>query len=59
MEKKENKLYLSLDAGTTEKLWEIKEGAKNRKIGIEEILEGTRKIKESGNTWVCVNYVIT
>ncbi len=54
-----NSIYLSLDAGTTEKLWEIKEGAKNRKIGIEEILEGTRKIKESGNTWVCVNYVIT
>ncbi len=54
-----NSIYLSLDAGTTEKLWEIKEGAKNRKVGIEDILEGTRRIKESGKNWVCVNYVIT
>lgn len=52
-------LYLSLDAGTTETLWKIKPGAKLRKINIEDILEGTRRIKEFNGTKINASYVIT
>lgn len=54
-----NSIYLSLDAGTTETLWKIKQGAKQRKVSIEDILQGARKIKEFGNTGIYVSYVIT
>jgi GTP 3',8-cyclase len=54
-----NSLYLSLDAGTTETLWKIKSGAKTRNVKIEDILEGTKKIRESGNTDIYSSYVIT
>ena len=40
-----NSIYLSLDAGTNKTLWKIKPGAKERKIKIEEILEGYKKNK--------------
>jgi radical SAM protein with 4Fe4S-binding SPASM domain len=52
-------IYLSLDSGTTETLWKIKNGAKKTKIKVEDILEGAKRIKEFGNTSIDVSYVIT
>lgn len=54
-----NSIFLSLDAGTTETLWKIKKGAKARRIGVEDILEGTKKIKELDDIRINVSYVIT
>jgi MoaA/NifB/PqqE/SkfB family radical SAM enzyme len=54
-----NSIYLSLDAGTTDVLWKVKKGAREKKVDIEDILEGAKRIKESGNTSIDVSYVIT
>jgi len=54
-----NSIYLSLDAGTTDTLWKIKKGARSRKIGVEDILEGTKRIKELNNVKINISYVIT
>ena len=54
-----NSIYLSLDAGTTDTLWRIKPGAQARRIGVEDILEGARRIKEIGDTKINLSYVIT
>ncbi len=55
------RLYISLDAGTTQTLWNVKPGARKRKIILEDILECAEKIKENStnNTEILVNYVIT
>jgi radical SAM protein with 4Fe4S-binding SPASM domain len=55
---KVNNLVLSLDAGTTETLWEIKPGAKRAGIRIEDILKGIKRIKQMSGTVVDVSYVI-
>jgi len=53
-------LYLSLDAGKSETLWKVKRGAKTRNISVEDILDGSRRIKEiSPRTKINVSYVIT
>jgi radical SAM protein with 4Fe4S-binding SPASM domain len=52
-------IYLSLDAGTTETLWKIKPGARERGIKIEDILNGAKRISELGNTEIYASYVIT
>jgi radical SAM protein with 4Fe4S-binding SPASM domain len=55
---KVNNLVLSLDAGTTKTLWEVKPGVKKAGIRIEDILQGVSKIKENAKTVVDVSYVI-
>ncbi len=55
-----NLLYLSLDAGTTEILHDVKPGAKKRNVSVESILEACQKMKlMNPNLGVNVSYVIT
>jgi radical SAM protein with 4Fe4S-binding SPASM domain len=55
-----NLLYLSLDAGTTETLHNIKPGAKKANVSVENILEGCQKLRAMNpELGVNVSYVIT
>jgi radical SAM protein with 4Fe4S-binding SPASM domain len=55
---KADNIVLSLDAGSTTTLWEIKPGMKMSKITIEDILKGVSKIKQISDANVDVSYVI-
>jgi radical SAM protein with 4Fe4S-binding SPASM domain len=54
-------IYVSLDAGKTETLWNIKPGARRTGIKLEDILEGAIRIKGLSKNKIKINisYIIT